>query len=204
MNTLNQTCNTQSRKQIRIGVLRFFVIAVTIAGLFLFVSTSLSNAAPGDLDPTFGNGGIVIGQGNSLGLVRSMAIQADGKIVAAGTGDDGNYFYNFVAVRYQGGSNANIRTHFDFDGDGRADISVFRPTDRVWYLNQSTQGFSATQFGLSTDKITPADFDGDGKTDVAVFRPSTGVWWLNQSTSGLTAMQFGLNDDIPVPSAFVP
>lgn len=96
---------------------------------------------------------------------------------------------------------ASNRTPFDFDGDGRADISVFRPTDRIWYLNRSTQGFSAIQFGLSTDKITPADFDGDGKTDIAVYRD--GFWyWLNTSDGNFNAVQFGLADDIPVPADF--
>ena len=90
---------------------------------------------------------------------------------------------------------------FDFDGDGKSDISVFRPTDRVWYLNRSTAGFSAAQFGLSTDKITPADFDGDGKTDIAVFRD--GVWyWLNSTTGTVGIVQFGLTNDIPVPADF--
>jgi len=89
----------------------------------------------------------------------------------------------------------------DFDGDGRTDISVFRPSDRVWYLNQSTQGFSATHFGLSTDKSTPADYDGDGKTDIAVFRD--GVWyWLNSSNGNFQAVQFGQAGDIPVPADF--
>ncbi len=89
------------------------------------------------------------------------------------------------------------RTAFDFDGDGRADISVFRPSDRVWYLNQSTAGFSATQFGLSSDKIVPADFDGDGKTDIAVFRD--GIWyWLKSSNSSFNTLQFGLAGDVPV------
>jgi photosystem II stability/assembly factor-like uncharacterized protein len=89
----------------------------------------------------------------------------------------------------------------DFDGDGRSDISVFRPTDRTWYLNQSTAGFSATQFGLSTDKITPADFDGDGKTDIAVYRD--GIWfWLNSSNGNFNAFQFGLAGDIPQPADF--
>jgi hypothetical protein len=40
---------------------------------------------------------------------------------------------------------------FDFDGDGKSDISVFRPSDGVWYLNRSNQGFAAIQFGASTD-----------------------------------------------------
>ena len=89
----------------------------------------------------------------------------------------------------------------DFDGDGRSDISVFRPSDRIWYLNQSTNGFSATQFGISTDKITPADYDGDGKTDISVYRD--GVWyWLKSSDNNFNAVQFGLPDDIPVPADY--
>ena len=95
----------------------------------------------------------------------------------------------------------SARTFADFDGDGRADISVFRPTDRTWYLNQSTAGFSATQFGLSTDKITPADYDGDGKTDISVYR--NGVWYRLNSSNGTVGIdQFGLADDVPVPADY--
>jgi Tol biopolymer transport system component len=89
---------------------------------------------------------------------------------------------------------------FDFDGDGQADTSVFRPSDRIWYLDRSTDGFSATQFGLLTDTITPADYDGDGKTDIAVYRD--GTWYLLRSTAGFGAVQFGLPGDIPVPADY--
>jgi Tol biopolymer transport system component len=89
----------------------------------------------------------------------------------------------------------------DFDGDGRSDISVFRPSNRTWYLNQSTAGFSATQFGLATDKVTPADFDGDGKADIAVFRD--GVWYrLNSSNGTVGIVQFGIVGDIPQSADF--
>jgi len=37
----------------------------------------------------------------------------------------------------------------DYDGDGRADAAVYR--DGIWYLLQSTNGFSAVQFGLTND-----------------------------------------------------
>ncbi len=88
---------------------------------------------------------------------------------------------------------------FDFDGDGRSDISVYR--NGIWYLQQSTNGFAAAQFGLANDKLAPADFDGDGRTDIAVYR--NGIWYVLQSSNTLVfAVQFGLAGDIPVPSDF--
>jgi uncharacterized delta-60 repeat protein len=156
----------------------------------------------GSLDTTFGGTGKVITPFCCQSFVAAAAIQADGKIIVAGGIDDILYdFHDFVVIRYEGGSNANIRTRFDFDGDGRADVSVFRPSDRVWYLNQSTNGFSATQFGLSADRITPADFDGDGQTDISVYRD--GVWYrLNSSNQSVSIVPFGNASDIPVPADY--
>ena len=92
------------------------------------------------------------------------------------------------------------RRQFDFDGDGKADVSVFRPTDTVWYLQNSTTGIQGVQFGLATDKLVPADYDGDGKTDIAVFR--NGTWYILGSQVGYTAVQWGNAGDIPVPFDF--
>ena len=70
---------------------------------------------------------------------------------------------------------------FDFDGDGKSDLSVFRPGNTNWYRQLSSSGAEVGgQFGLASDKIVPADYDGDGKTDVAVYR--NGTWYLNRST----------------------
>jgi uncharacterized delta-60 repeat protein len=155
----------------------------------------------GSLDTTFNGTGKVITRFGGQDFVSEIAIQADGKIVVAGSTDFDLYdFYQFVVVRYEGGSNANIRTRFDFDGDGKADVSVFRPSSGEWLLNQSTNGFYATQFGLSTDKITPADYDGDGRTDIAVYRD--GTWYLQRSNLGFTGAAFGASTDIPVPADF--
>ena len=43
----------------------------------------------------------------------------------------------------------------DTNGDGRADIAIFRPSTGVWYMLRSTAGFAAMQFGISTDIPTP-------------------------------------------------
>jgi hypothetical protein len=66
------------------------------------------------------------------------------------------------------------KARFDFDGDGKSDLAVYRPSDGIWYLNQSSAGFGYRQWGFSTDRIAAADADRDGKTDVAVFRD--GAW----------------------------
>jgi hypothetical protein len=89
---------------------------------------------------------------------------------------------------------------FDFDGDDRSDVGVFRPSDTFWYLNNSSQGFSAAQFGLPNDRIVPAKFDGDRKTDIAVYRD--GTWYVQNSGGGIMAAQFGLSADIPVAADY--
>jgi hypothetical protein len=99
-----------------------------------------------------------------------------------------------------GASQAIRRAAYDFDGDGKSDISVFRPSEGVWYLNRSSQGFAAQQFGISTDKLAPADYDGDGKSDIAVYRDNT--WYLLRSSAGFTAVQFGATGDIPQPADY--
>jgi hypothetical protein len=89
---------------------------------------------------------------------------------------------------------------FDFDGDNKSDIGVFRPSDAVWYLNNSSQGFSAARFGLETDVIAPAKFDGDRRTDIAVYRD--GIWYLQNSSGGNLTIRFGLPGDIPVAADY--
>ncbi len=91
------------------------------------------------------------------------------------------------------------KSPFDFDGDSRTDVSIFRPASgEWWYLKSSTGDNSATQFGNAADKIVPADFTGDGKTDIALFRPSNGNWFvLRSEDNSFYSFPFGTSGDIP-------
>lgn len=90
----------------------------------------------------------------------------------------------------------------DFDGDGKLDATVFRPSNATWYILQSSSGdYRFDYWGLATDKFVPADYDADGKSDLAVFRD--GVWYVRQSSDGAEKyVQFGLADDVPVPADY--
>ncbi len=96
---------------------------------------------------------------------------------------------------------------FDFDGDGRTDLSVFnladsgQPDFRI--INSSTNTESERFWGTTGDVAANADFDGDGKTDFAVFRPAGGIWYvLRSSDGGFSTARFGISSDLPVPSDY--
>ena len=93
-------------------------------------------------------------------------------------------------------------TKFDFDGDCKTDIGIFRPSlGEWWYLRSSDLGNGALQFGSSTDVPTPADFTGDGKTDISFFR--NGEWFvLRSEDDSFFSFPWGQTGDIPAPGDF--
>lgn len=100
------------------------------------------------------------------------------------------------------------RAPFDFDGDGKTDLSLFRPSDSVnepdfRILRSSNNVTSEVAWGSVGDLAANSDYDGDGRTDYAVFRPSTGTWFILQSSNNsIVALNFGLSGDKLAPADF--
>ena len=136
---------------------------------------------------------------------RGFAIRGFGQTASiqnVGSGSNNT----IVTESFQVPAACQTKGRADFDGDGRSDVSVFRPSDGVWYLSRSTSGFAAFNWGLGSDVISPGDFDGDGKTDVAVFRGndlgSPDFYVINSSNSTISYFYWGSVGDLPTVEDF--
>ena len=77
------------------------------------------------------------------------------------------------------GHPGDVPVPFDYDGDGRTDMALWRPSTGEWLVIHSLTGQLRTvQWGVGGDTPAPGDYDGDGKADLAVWRPSEGRWWI--------------------------
>jgi len=82
----------------------------------------------------------------------------------------------------------------DYDGDGTADLAIYRPCNSLWKVRSVTSLY----FGGSADDPVPADYDGDGRWDPAYYRSTNGLWKVRNQTS----FYFGTSDDVPVSADY--
>lgn len=153
--------------------------------------------------------------GDSNGYITTVAqlpVSAAGKNVRLrwrfGTDDNTGvegWFIDDISISAQsqcsfvGGPNKRS----DFDGDGRSDFTVYRPSLGSWFTWTSNSQFLGVAFGISTDIPTPADYDNDGKTDPAVYRHGQGgnssyFYVLRSSDMTFLPVPWGGAGDVPV------
>ncbi|MBZ5511369.1 MAG: M36 family metallopeptidase [Acidobacteriia bacterium] len=80
----------------------------------------------------------------------------------------------------------------DYNGDGRTEMAVFRPTTSQWFIN----GVGTFYFGAAGDIPVPGDYVGDGRARIAVYRVSGGIghWFIVDVGN----FYFGNSTDIPI------
>ncbi len=188
-----------------------FNLSNNFNGVFSLLGTDIT--APPLLATLANNGGTIpthalfagsqaLDRGNSSGSARDQrGLTRPIDLPGITNISDGSDIGAFEA---QSAPAAQNRAPYDYDGDNKTDISIFRPGPGEWWILRSSNGTNfATTFGTGSDKIVPADYTGDGKADVAFWRPSNGNWFILRSEDfTFFAFPFGTNGDVPVPTDF--
>lgn len=131
----------------------------------------------GSLDNSFDSDGMVVTTfGTSYDMAYDMAIQPDGKIVAAGTAFIDTAF-QFAMARY----NTNGSLDLTFDGDGKvttilnngseANAITLQPDGKIILAGKTTMPSFQLDFALARYNIDGSldnSFDGDGKVTTSV------------------------------------
>jgi hypothetical protein len=96
------------------------------------------------------------------------------------------YIYDSPLVGMTYGASGDIPMPADYDGDGLFDRSVWRASDKNWWIGRSSDANSSAinwPDYVTGDIPKAYDFDGDGRADMCFFRPSNKTWYIKTSSS---------------------
>ncbi|MFF1594116.1 calcium-binding protein [Streptomyces sp. NPDC058286] len=172
---------------------------------FVLLCPGAALAAPGDLDPSFGTGGKVTTDFGGFDGAQAMAVQADGKIIAAGDTVPSGSTFHFALARYN--TDGSLDTSFgtggkvttDFDTGGASSVAIQADGKIVAAGNAGAVG-SSSDFALArynTDGSLDASFGTGGKvtTDFGGADGANGVALQADGkiiAAGLAVGDFGL------------
>lgn len=174
------------------------LVPVNTANVKISLSTDGGNTFPSVLAASTANDG-----SESVTIPSTPTSQARIKVEAVG-----NIFFDISNANFTitGAGIPPYRAPYDFDGDNKSDVSIWRGSDGFWNALSSGGGAAQTFFWGNEslgDKMVPGDYDGNGRTDYAVFRSSTGVWYISLNNSGaVMSISWGSSGDKPVPADY--
>jgi uncharacterized delta-60 repeat protein len=144
------------------------IILVGQSGVYPFFHSAVLRFMPdGSFDQTFGNQGSVVAELDSGGdELTSVALQPDGKIVAAGCLIHDNFTVGFVVARFNADGSLDMtfgnggKTVTTFNGNAEGNALVLQPDGKIIVVGDSGAGYDITH-----RDFTIVRYNADGSLD---------------------------------------
>ncbi len=155
--------------------------------------------ADGSLDPSFGSGGKVTTDFGGFDVASGVALQADGKIIAAGQGGSGS---DFALARYQGDTSAiavsvdikpgEVPNPINPGSNGTTPVAILSTSN---FDAPSQVGTNSLKFGRTGNEASlafcssPQDVNADGRLDVVCHFTTKEAGFQSGDTQGVLTGQ---------------
>lgn len=167
------------------------VVALVVAIGVAAASVSSAEAAPGELDPSFGSGGIV---SSSTGITADIATEADGKIVAVSQHEScaPTCQTEFLVERFNEdgsldssfGTGGVVLTNFPGSSEAAASSVIVEPGGKL-LVGGDAGGELALARYLSNGTLDSSFGGGDGKATAAVPTTNGSGFWSESGSMAL-------------------